>query len=83
LPGFQDNYAFRDTLHKLNFIVFVLVVKLNFSKYGPQFRMRFTVMSILTVGESTIIFVIKWFINRDRKRDLAAETAISVRENWG
>ena len=61
----------------MNFINFVLVVILNVGKYAPQFKMGFTVMSVLSVGEFTMIFVIKWFVVRDRKRDFAAETADS------
>ncbi|PMD16095.1 retrograde regulation protein 2 [Hyaloscypha hepaticicola] len=59
------------------FIAWVPVVILNVGKYAPQFKMGFTVMSVLSVGEFTMIFVIKWFVDRVRKRDVAAETANS------
>jgi ACS family pantothenate transporter-like MFS transporter len=58
----------------------VLVEILNVGKYAPQFKMGFTVMSVLSVGEFSMIFVIKWFVDRDRKRDVAVETAISGRQ---
>lgn len=30
--------------------------------------MGFTVMSVLSVGEFTMIFVIRWFVNRDKRK---------------
>lgn len=78
MPGFQVTSSYPGALQKLNFIdIVLLVVILNVGKYAPQFKMGFTVMSVLSVGEFTMIFVIKWLVDRVRKRDVAAETADS------
>jgi len=53
-------------------------VILNVGKYAPQLKVGSTIMSVLSLGESTMMFVVKWFVDRDRKRDVAAETAINV-----
>jgi MFS transporter, ACS family, pantothenate transporter len=53
---------------------------LNVGKYAPKFKMGFTVMSILSVCEFTMIFIIKWFVDRDSKRAAAVESAIGRRE---
>lgn len=44
------------------------MVILNVGKYAPRFKMGFTVMSVLSVGEFTMIFVIRWFVNRDKRK---------------
>ncbi|KAK0103174.1 hypothetical protein ONS95_014971 [Cadophora gregata] len=51
------------------FIAWVPVVILNVGKYAPRFKLGFTVMSALSVGEFAMIFVILWFVTRDVKRD--------------
>lgn len=46
---------------------------LDTSKYAPKFKLGFTVMSVLSVGEFVMIFVIRWFVNRDAKKEKERE----------
>jgi hypothetical protein len=67
-------------------LTILLVIILNVGKYAPKFNMGFTVMSVLSVGEFSMIFVIRYFVNRDKKKAVAAErietpTPTSRREN--
>jgi hypothetical protein len=41
--------------------------------------MGFTVMSVLSVCEFAMIFVIKWFVDRDRKRAAVVQCGIGRR----
>jgi MFS transporter, ACS family, pantothenate transporter len=61
-------------------LTFDLVLILNVGKYAPRFKMGFTVMSVLSVCEFAMIFVIKYFVDRDRKRNTTAESGIGQRE---
>ncbi|KAE9371716.1 putative allantoate permease [Stipitochalara longipes BDJ] len=61
------------------FIAWVPVVILNVGKYAPRFKMGFTVMSVLSVCEFAMIFVIKYFVDRDSRRDAAAESGRGLR----
>jgi ACS family pantothenate transporter-like MFS transporter len=56
-------------------------VILNVGKYAPNFKMGFTVMSVLSVCQFGMIFVIKYFVDRDRKRAAAVKSVISERES--
>lgn len=49
------------------------MVILNVGKYAPRFKMGFTVISVLSVGEFTMIFVIRWFVNRDKRKKALKE----------
>ena len=65
-------------------LTILLVVILNVGKYAPKFKMGFTVMSVLSVGEFSMIFVIRYFVNRDKRKVVAAErleTPTSSRES--
>jgi ACS family pantothenate transporter-like MFS transporter len=42
--------------------------------------MGFTVMSVLSVCEFAMIFVIKYFVDRDRKRAATVESEVGRRE---
>jgi ACS family pantothenate transporter-like MFS transporter len=62
-------------------LILCLVVILNVGKYAPNFKMGFTVMSVLSVCQFGMIFVIKYFVDRDRKRAAAVKSVISERES--
>ncbi|KAN0096657.1 putative allantoate permease [Hyaloscypha variabilis] len=62
------------------FIAWVPVIILNVGKYAPRFKLGFTVMSVLSVGEFTMIFVIKYFVDRDSRRAKAAESEVGRSE---
>ena len=59
----------------------VAVVILNVGKYAPKFKMGFIVMSVLSVGEFSMIFVIRWFANREkRKASLKQERELDLNQ---
>lgn len=49
---------------------------LNVGKYAPKFKLGFTVMSVLSVCEFGMIFVIKYFVDRDRKASAVVESGV-------
>ena len=49
---------------------------LNVGKYAPRFKMGFIVMSLLSVCEFAMIFVIKYFVDRDSRRKENPENGI-------
>jgi len=51
----------------------ILVVILNTGKYAPKFHLGFTVMSVISVGEFAMIFVMLYFVTRDKKKQAARE----------
>ncbi|KAH8600113.1 retrograde regulation protein 2 [Bisporella sp. PMI_857] len=57
------------------FIAWVPVVVLNVGKYAPRFTLGFTVMSVLSVGQFTMIWVIRYFANKDKKHEAENESA--------
>ncbi len=46
---------------------------LNVAKCAPRFKMGYTVISGLSVGEFSSIFVIRWFVNRDKRKAVPKE----------
>lgn len=58
------------------FIAWVPVVILNVGKYAPKFKMGFTVMSVLRVCEFGMIFVIKYFVDQDKKANAVVESGV-------
>jgi len=62
LLGFEDSLELRRLING------VTVVILNVGKYAPRFKMGFIVMSVLSVGEFSMIFVIRWFANREKRK---------------
>ncbi|KAL4969802.1 major facilitator superfamily domain-containing protein [Aspergillus stella-maris] len=51
------------------FIAWVPVVILDTGKYAPKFTMGYSVMSGISVLQFAIIFVIRWFAQREEKRN--------------
>lgn len=49
-------------------LTLLLVVVLNVGKYAPRFKLGFTVMSVISVGEFAMIFVMLFFVTRDKKK---------------
>lgn len=62
-------------------MILCLVVILNVGRFAPKFKMGFTVMLVLSVCKFAMIFVIKVFVNRDRKRAALAESGIGQTES--
>lgn len=48
------------------FIAWVPVVILNVGKYAPKFTMGFGIMSGISVIEFVMIFVLRYFVNREK-----------------
>lgn len=55
------------------FIAWVPVVVLNVGKYAPKFKLGFQVMSALSVGQFLMIFVLRFFANREKKAERVRE----------
>ncbi|TVY56655.1 Pantothenate transporter liz1 [Lachnellula cervina] len=63
------------------FIAWVPVVILNTGKYAPKFTLGFTVMSVISVGEFAMIFVILYFVTRDERKQGLREIEPSDEQN--
>ena len=55
------------------FIAWVPVLILNVGKYAPRFHLGFSVMSGISVAQFAMIFVLKWFAEREDKRRINDE----------
>lgn len=67
------------------FIAWVPVLILNVGKYAPRFHLGFSIMSGISVLEFANIFVLRYFVNRDKAEKLkhksqAHETAADSSE---
>jgi ACS family pantothenate transporter-like MFS transporter len=78
VPG---RYYFSLSSQDSGLLILCLVVILNVSKYAPKFKMGFTVMSVLSLCEFGMIFVIKYFVDRNRKKTAIAEGSIGGGES--
>lgn len=54
---------------------------LNTGKYAPKFTLGFTVMSVISVGEFAMIFVILYFVTRDERKQGLREIEPSDEQN--
>jgi ACS family pantothenate transporter-like MFS transporter len=55
------------------FIAWVPVLILDTSKYAPRFHLGFSIMSGISVLEFAMIFVLRYFVNRDKEKESAVE----------
>jgi ACS family pantothenate transporter-like MFS transporter len=68
------------------FIAWVPVVILNVGKYAPRFHLGFSVMSGISVLQFTMIFVLRFFVQRQTKQEelqktRAAEADVTGEQN--
>lgn len=50
------------------FVAWVPLVILDVGKYAPRFHLGFSIMSGLSVCQFAMIFVLKWFVERQERR---------------
>ena len=62
------------------FVAWVPVVILNVGKYAPRFHLGFSIMSGLSVLEFAMIFVLRYFVNRQNRDEELRKTIMEESE---
>lgn len=64
------------------FVAWVPVVILNVGKYAPHFHMGFSVMSGISVLQFAMIFVLRYFVNRQTEQEDLLKREVEADRNF-